>query len=342
MTNSEDNELIELRAKIRNYESWRGDDTLQGKTHFGQFEPESVDVKALFLLLWNHKVRIAILTFVFGLIAAVYALILPNMYTSTIKLIPAQQDQQNGLSSLASRYGGLAAMAGINLGNGESNSVIHAIELMKSWPYIDDFVNKYHLKAKLMAVDSWDVKTNELVYDDTIYNAKENLWELDNSLFADGTKRTEPTSFETYKEIMKRFLSVKYDEESSILEISFTHYSPFVAYELTNLLASEVNEYFRKKDQEEAIASIAFIEKQIESTSNTQMLEVFYSMIESHTQTMMLAEVNDEYLVKTLIPAKISDPEEKSKPNRVFLVLLGLMLGIMIGVLSVLFAALRK
>ncbi|MUH71352.1 hypothetical protein [Psychrosphaera haliotis] len=111
---------------------------------------------------------------------------------------------------------------------------------------------------------------------------------------------------------------------------------------MANKLKNDINEYFRAQDKKQALDSINFIERKIESTANSQMREVFYNMIESHTQKIMMTEINDEYLLKTLIPAKVSEPTEKSKPKRSIIVIISFILGGILGTVLVLISAFRN
>jgi len=56
---------------------------------------------------------------------------------------------------------------------------------------------------------------------------------------------------------------------------------------------------------------------------------VFFSLIEEQTKTVMLAKVTDEYLLKTLDPAVA--PEMKSRPKRSLMVVLATLLGGVLG-----------
>lgn len=58
------------------------------------------------------------------------------------------------------------------------------------------------------------------------------------------------------------------------------------------------------------------------------------ALIQSQTQTVMLAEVRPEYVFKTIDHVVV--PEEKSKPSRVLIGVLGTLLGGMLGVVIVL------
>ncbi|MUH71353.1 Wzz/FepE/Etk N-terminal domain-containing protein [Psychrosphaera haliotis] len=168
-------------------------------------DEDEIDLRQLFSVIWKGKFKIMGIALIFVVVSVFYALSLPNIYTSTLKLVPAQQESEGGLSSLASKYGGLASMAGINLGGGSGNNIEHAIELMNSWPYIEGFVEKHGLKTTFMAANGWDASTNQLKFDIDKFDKGKNQWKQVSGLFSSNLKSLEPTSFETYKAIKKDF-----------------------------------------------------------------------------------------------------------------------------------------
>ncbi|MBU2881824.1 hypothetical protein KO525_07450 [Psychrosphaera sp. B3R10] len=285
-----------------------------------------IDFKEVLRVIIGEYKKILIVTFIFGVVSAIYALSLPNIYSSTVRMIPAQQESEGGLSSLASKYGGLAAMAGVNLGtSGSSDSIQHAVELMNSWSYLESIILKYDLKAKFMAVEGWDGKSDTLEYNSDIYSKELGEWLQLKSFFGSKLRTSEPSSYDTYLKFKKDFFGVNFDAEKGIFEITVKHFSPKVAFEVTNIFSKEINEYFRSEDKKQALASVDFIEDKIKTTSNTQMLEVFYNMIESHTQKIMLTEISEEYLLRTLIPAKIAETKYKVAPKRSVIVLISIL-----------------
>lgn len=131
---------------------------------------DGVTLGELWGAIWGGKFLIIAITAFFSISALFYALSLPNMYKSTLVLAPAQAEGKGGMGALAAQYGGLAAMAGINLGGGDSARIKQAIELIKSWPFLESFISKYNLKSQIMAVQGWDRKTAKLIYDYDTYN----------------------------------------------------------------------------------------------------------------------------------------------------------------------------
>ena len=86
----------------------------------------------------------------------------------------------------------------------------------------------------------------------------------------------------------------------------------------------------------EAEKSIQYLKQQIANTSLADLQVMFFELIQSQTETVMLAEVRPEYVFKTIDPAVV--PELKSKPRRAIICILGTLLG---GVIAVGIALIR-
>lgn len=283
---------------------------------------DEIDLRELWNVIWAGKIKIIAITMVFILASVLYAISLPNMYKSHMILAPAKSNSQSGLSALASQYGGLAAMAGINLGGGTNGRAEQTIQLVKSWPFIESFIEKYQLKPQIMAANGWNKKTDELVYDESIYDIKAKLWTREVDI--DSGDKPEPSSWETYK-MFSEMMAISYDLEQGLVNITVEFYSPSTAKEWVELLKKEINDFYQFKDMQEAKKNIKYLRDKIEQTNIKDMQAVFHNMIESQMQTLMLAEVSDEYLFKTIVPAKVA--EEKSKPQRALICILGMIIG---------------
>ncbi|MCU4677328.1 Wzz/FepE/Etk N-terminal domain-containing protein [Catenovulum sp. 2E275] len=328
MTNNLENRLqhieekldqIALKSKVSNLDS----------DFAPQNNDDEIDLRELWNVIWAGKFKIIAITAVFAVASVIYALSLPNMYKSQMVLAPAQTDNKGGLGGLAAQYGGLAAMAGINLGGSDSSRIEQAVILVKSWPFLESFINKYNLKPQIMAVEGWNKKTNELVFNTNIYNPETKVWARN---VEEGTD--EPSSWYTYKRF-SGLLSVTNDSSSGLITLAVEHYSPQVAYNWVNLLKNEINNYYQQQDMVDARKNIEYLQAKIAETNVNDMQAVFYSMIESQTKTLMLAEVSKQYLIKTVVPAKIA--ELKSKPKRGVVCFVITILGFMVAVLFTLF-----
>ena len=291
---------------------------------------DEIDLKEIWKVLWSGKWWIIGISFLFAVLAVFYALSLPNWYKTEVVLAPAQE-QGGGIGGLAAQYGGLAAMAGINLSSGEGSDVDQAIALVKSWPFLDDFVSKYNLKPLVMAVNGWDRDEDRILFDADIYDQQKQLWVRE----PQPNKPSEPTSYEVY-EALADMISVSKDDKTGLVRIGVEHYVPNIAHEWAEVLVKELNQHFQERDITEAARSVEYLRSKINETSIAEMQLVFYRMVETQIQTLMLAEVSDEYLLKTVIKPVV--PEIKSKPKRALICALGVILG---GMLSIMFIFLK-
>ena len=85
----------------------------------------------------------------FAVASIIYALSVPNQYKAMALLAPAKSDG-GGLSGALGQMGGLASLAGISLGGGESGEAQIAQEIMKSWSYIEEYRGIEERCTKLM------------------------------------------------------------------------------------------------------------------------------------------------------------------------------------------------
>ena len=84
-----------------------------------------------------------------------------------------------------------------------------------------------------------------------------------------------------------------------------------------------------ERDVSEAQQAIKYLRAQIANTQLASLQNVFYGLIEEQLKTVMLAEVTDEYLFKTIDPAVA--PEKKARPRRALIVAIAGLAGLLIG-----------
>jgi uncharacterized protein involved in exopolysaccharide biosynthesis len=137
---------------------------------------DEIDLKELFLALWKGKWIILLTTIIFSAGGVFYALSLPNIYKAEVVLASAQASGKSGLASMAAQFGGLASMAGINIGGGGTDSTAMALATLQSRQFINVFIHKHDLLVPLMASRGWDRSNNQLIIDPEIYNETAKQW----------------------------------------------------------------------------------------------------------------------------------------------------------------------
>jgi uncharacterized protein involved in exopolysaccharide biosynthesis len=288
---------------------------------------DEIDLRELWNVIWQGKWIIFTCTALFAIVAVIVALYLPNIYKSSATLIPTTSDEQNGAGALASRFGGLASMAGISLGGSGVDKTKIAIETLKSREFLSEFIKRHELKTQLLAVKTWNAENNTLIYNDDVYNANTKVWTWKTQ--SQWKKDPLPTDQEAVEKLLKN-ITVNLNEKSSLVTISAMHFSPFIAQQWVQWLIDDINQYMRQQDISDAKKSIEYLSNKLEETSVAEMQKIFYELIEQQTKTKMLAEIRDQYVLKIIDPPTV--PEKKDNPKRAIICLVATLLGGMFGV----------
>ncbi len=291
---------------------------------------EEIDLRELWNVFWGGKWIAIGLAFLFAVGSLAIALYLPNIYKSEALLAPAEENSGGGLAGMAGQLGGLASLAGVNLGGREIDKTILALEVLKSREFISYFIKKHNLLVPLMAAEGWDRDKGELIIDSAAYDVKTDTWVRDVFL----PKKPKPSMQEAYEEFLKR-LSVSQNKETYFVSLEVEFFSPTDSKQWVDWLVEDINSVVRKRDVEEAERSIKYLTEQLERTSIAEMHTVFYELIEEQVKTIMFAEARDEYVFKTIDGAVV--PELKSRPKRALIVVLGVILGGLLGVILLFF-----
>lgn len=302
--------------------------------HYLPYPPQptddEIDLRELFKALWKGKWIIIVTTLVFAVSAVFYALSLPNIYKSDALLAPAESSNGGGLSKMAGQLGGLAALAYVNLGTGESSQADLAVKVMKSRQFVEAFIKKHDLLVPLMAAKDWDLANNKLILDEGLYNPNSGEWLRE----PNGLRGSIPTAQEAFEVFNKEVLSISQDKESGLYTVSVKHYSPYVAQQWVNWLIEDINKVMRERTIAETSQNLAYLNTQLQKTAIADMQSTFYKLIEEQTKSLMLAEVQEEFIFKVVDPAVV--PELKDGPKRALICVLGTLLGGMLGVAIVL------
>ena len=290
-----------------------------------QYDDE-IDLRELFGALWAGSRKIIAITAVFAFVSVIYALSLSDQYKATVLLAPAQSDSSD-LSGALGRLGGLASLAGVDIGGGDSSEAQMAQEIMKSWSFIDVFIAENNISVEVYAAEGWSRGSNELQIDDDIYDAETKTWLVEN----DNTGEVGPPSSWVLFQAFSERLVVSENKKSGLVSVSIEYYSPQIAKQWLDMYVAAINAHMQQRQMEKVTNNINYLQAQIEKTSIAEMREVFYTIIAEQTKNKMMTEASPEYAFVAVSPSMV--PEEKSQPERAFICIIGTLLG---GILSVL------
>jgi len=293
-------------------------------------ENNAVDLVELLRVLYSAKWFILGLLLLFSTTSFFYSLNVPDTFRSEALLSPTEQEGSVGLSGLAGQFGGLASLAGVNLGGAGNNKINLALEIMRSKEFITNFILENELLPVLMAAESWDLDSNTITYNSDYYNATDDEWVR----VVKPPFKPKPSAQEGYKNFIEIF-SARLDKDTGMVHVSVEHLSPYIATEWVELLIKSINENMRNRDVTEAKKSIEFLREQLEQTNVANIQNVLHKLVEEKMKIIMFARVRDEYVFQTIDKALV--PEEKQGPNRLMIVMIGSVIGFVFAVIIVLF-----
>jgi len=253
---------------------------------------DGIDVVAIINVMWRYKYLIGSLSILFALAAVYIALTTREKFRAEVVVTEVHQDglSENG-GGLAGQLGGLASLAGLQVGGGANAD---AQGVLTSRHLIEEFIKKQDLVQQLTAKSG----------------KRATLW------FA--VKRFQETVVKIHEEELK-----------GLTTISIDWFDPATAAKWANGFVALANELMRVRAIEEASRNVAYLNKQIAETREVEIQRSLSNLIESETKTLMLANGRQDYAFRVVDPAV--PPEIRHSPRRALLVLSGTALGFFVG-----------
>ena len=290
---------------------------------------DEMDLIEIFNVIFKGKIIIISITAFVSFLAVAYSLLLPNIYES--KTILAPVNPSSSISGALGAYSGLAGIAGISVpSNIDEGNSAKALKKIKTLSFFEENIFKNIYLPDLIAVKSWDSKTNSMAYDNSIYNTNNNTWVRDYSY----PQQQVPSAQESFKIFNKVHLSLNEDTKSGFITLSIRHQSPYVARQWVELVVDEVNNFYREKDKVASERAVSFLNQQISMTGLSEIKEVLANLLQEETKKLTLIEANESYVFEYIDPPVVM--EEKSQPKRFLICLISATLGVILSISLVL------
>ena len=295
--------------------------SLNNDNHTSNHSYDQIYLREIIRVIWEGKFKIIVITALFSITSVLYALSLPNLYKATAIFATSEAGISNNLSQL----GGLASLAGVGLGGSQSGSEEGlAKEIMQSWSFIERFVLENDLAPMLNAVDSWNEETDQMVFNENVYDYRNKSWMPD---------VTPPTSWDLFESFSGR-LSVEDDRTNGLTRVTIEYFSPKIAKAWLDLYVSSINVYMQQRRIKIISKQIEYLEVQILETPIAEVRKVLFNIISEQIRAKMMAQANPDFVFVAVSPSMI--PEKKSQPKRALICVIGTLIGGISAVLLVL------
>ncbi|URQ73750.1 Wzz/FepE/Etk N-terminal domain-containing protein [SAR86 cluster bacterium] len=292
------------------------------------FLSKEIDLREIIFVLWNRKFFLISLSFLFSIISIFYSLSIPNKYTSeSILEVQSNSSTSGAMSSIRSQFGGIASLAGINLGSGDSgDKSFWVMERIKSKEFSKHIYSFPGVVENFFAVEKYDPDEQKIFYNEKIF--KQSVWQTRSN-----GKSYKPTFLE-FHAAFNSSLDVQKNTETGFIDLKFEHFSPKFSEELLNLVINEINVLTKEGDKNEATFSLEYLQSVLGKTLIEDTRLSINELIKTQLNIIMLADVKDFYILKPIDLPFV--PESKSSPSRSLIVIMWSFFGFLLSSLYIL------
>ncbi|MEE4162950.1 MAG: Wzz/FepE/Etk N-terminal domain-containing protein [Woeseiaceae bacterium] len=261
------------------------------------FVDDELRLAELWSIVWRGKWRIVAITFVFSMLSVSYALFATEWYRAEVLLAPAEG---RDVSPIQGQLGGLAALAGMSLGGGDS---VDAIATLTSREFARDFINDEGLLPVLFP-EEWDPEEERWLATDT---------------------DDQPDIRDAVRRFHENILRVDEDRATGLVTVAVEWTDPDMAAEWASLLVQRLNSKLRDQTLKEAETNVAYLQGEMQKTNVVTLQQAVGRLVESELQKLMLARGTEEFAFRTIDPAQ--PPDRRIRPKRSLIVVVGTLLG---------------
>jgi uncharacterized protein involved in exopolysaccharide biosynthesis len=263
-----------------------------------------LDLRTLLTLLWRRKLLVVgIVVLVVGVTLLGSLLITPIYRASTIA-VPSEVNatRLGSIDSALGQFGGLAALAGFDLGSSGS-TIEETLAVLRSREFTEGFIRDEGLLPLLFDEDEFE-------------------------------RRKPPTLARAYRFFDRDVRAIARDTRSGLVTVQIEWRDPALAAEWANKLVERLNAEMRARAIAKTNAAVGFLEKELAATSVVDTRAAIGRLMETQINQRMLANVTEEYALRVVDKAMPPDSDDPVRPRRLFLAVISGAVGLLIAVLS--------
>jgi len=264
---------------------------------------EDVDLRELILGVWRQRWLIVLIACVFGVASLVYALRATSWYRAEVTLLSVERNAAQGMSGALAQLGGLASLAGINVGGGKS---AEPLAILESREFAARFIQDHDL-LKVIFNDRWD--------------AVHGKWK--------GPGTDVPDIRDAVDFFVKKVRRVSEDRKTGLVKLSVDWKQGDLAAAWANDMVARINTQTRERALEDAEKNIAYLRTQVSSAGTVSLQQSASKILEAELEKAMVARGSEEYAFRVIDKAQA--PKRRYWPRRALIVLGGAIFGGVVG-----------
>ena len=272
------------------------------------YHDDAIDVRTLLATLWVRRLPILAATIVSTVLFGVSAFIMTPIYRAATVLAPvdANASDMGLLNSALGQLGGLAALAGINIGGSHSQAE-ESLAVLRSREFTEAFIREHDLMPELFH-RKWDERRR--------------TWrDADDA----------PTPAEAWKFFDRKVRRISQDKKTGLITLQIEWRDPVKAATWANALVERLNAEIRARAIVRTNASVGYLQKELESTVALDTRAAINRLMEAQINQRMFANVTKEYALRAVDRALPPDRKDRVRPRKAMMLVGGMLLGLLMG-----------
>lgn len=286
-------------------------------------QEDEIDLRELWQKIVKGRKIIALTTIVLVFFAFLYVLKLPNVYESKTTLMPMNSNSSGGLAKL----GGLASLAGMNVGGGSMTPDVAFNTLLDDYNFMKTFVIKN--KFDRYYLSSNRDKNYVFAFN---FRALYDLFQSDK----DDEKDFEQVIFDVVKEIRKH-ISISSDKKTGLISVACSDSDREFPPKIIKAFLNDASKYLIENHLKINNRKLIYFKKELRGAESFELRQSIANIISDVLKENVMMHSKRYYqcdLLTTATPAYIKD---KIKPKRALILVVSFILGIVLGVFLLFF-----
>ena len=300
-------------------------------TEHGRVEnDDEIDLKELFLTLWQGKYLICLISFLAVVLASVYLHRAERKYSVEIVLKPVIEDSGGGPN--LSGFSGLASLAGVSLPTSSSSDFVTYQKLIFSEEVADRVSSNTELLISLFGAE-WN--STDKIFESPSVGLLGGLMQVVTSTLTGVTKGEyiEPNP-KRLSMLMDAIFNLSTDSKTGFVSISTETSYPDLMVSLITSAAQETDNLLKERFFATAEETLEFYQQKLLTSRSPEHREALAKLISAEDQKLMLASKGRNFVAEPLTMPSIS--LYPTSPKSSLVLALGFVLGIFMGAAIVL------
>ncbi len=273
--------------------------------------PKSIDIGLadIWRVVWSGKWFVVASVVLFSALGVTYALLAQPVYKADVSLLQVETRGSQGLGGQLSQLGGLASLAGINIGGANR---VEPLAVLRSREFAQQFIERNGIE-KILLQDMWDEKAGK--------------WKEEG--------KAAPDIRDAVEKLNRRVRRITDDRKVGLITLSIQWKDGETAARWANAMVKQVNEQMRERALMESSDNLKYLQTELASASQVSLQQAIGRMIQAEMERAMLAKGNPEYAFRVIDKAQI--PKHRAWPRRALICIAAAFAGGVIGLAFVLF-----